>query len=202
MIKVKNRLRKWSFYFLFFFPVSIDPSSSLSIEILQSVLATTLQQTFFTNNNLIDPPESLSTNYLVSSTDENQLNHFCSSLSKRIRTYSLSNNQTMAITAITSFSEEQTNSIDYDNTYLYLEETSRLDDVSSLTTITSNIAMELNITQQDTNVDSDTHFFQSDTDEISEAITPAVKQYGVNMSSDIQWVVFKILSIEKMNSRF
>ena len=87
---------------------------------------------------------SLSSSHLVSS-DQKRSNRYCSSLSKRTRTYSLSNHSTMAITATTSFSEEQTTepqettSIDYENTYFYPEETTRLDDALSLTTITSNI---------------------------------------------------------------
>jgi hypothetical protein len=166
--------------------VSTDPSSSLSIKTLQSVLANRFQQTFIINKNLIDQPRSFSPSDLIPSADENQFNHFCSSLSKRVRTYSLSNHQTMAISASTSFSEEQTNSIDYDNTYFYLEETSRLDDVSSFTTITENIPTELNITQQDTSVYSDTTVLQSNIEGIPEARTSAVKQYDINMSYDIQ----------------
>lgn len=81
----------------------------------------------------------------------------------------------MTISAITSFSEEQTNTIDYDNTYLSSEETSRLDDISSLTTITSNSSKEFNIIQQNTSI-------YSDTDDISEEITSDVK----HMSFDSQ----------------
>ncbi|CAF4981264.1 unnamed protein product, partial [Rotaria socialis] len=55
----------------------------------------------------------------------------------------------MAIAALTSFSEEQTNSFDYDNTYLYAEEISRLDDISSFTTVTSNLTKTLNTIEQD-----------------------------------------------------
>jgi hypothetical protein len=86
----------------------------------------------------------------------------------------------MAIPAITNFSEEQTNSIEYDNTYLSSEETSRLDDISSLTTITSNLPKQFNSIQQNTSV-------YSDTDDISEEITSDVKQYNdIHMSFDLQ----------------
>jgi hypothetical protein len=101
----------------------------------------------------------------------------------------------MAITATTSFSEEQpsepqeTNSIDYENTYYYPEETTRLDDALSLTTITSNIQAKITNTQHDASVCSDTTIFQSDTDENSEAMPSAVKQYGntydINMATDL-----------------
>jgi len=86
----------------------------------------------------------------------------------------------MAIPAITNFSEEQTNSIEYDNTYLSSEETSRLDDISSLTTITSNLPKQFNSIQQNTSI-------YSDTDDISEEITSDVKQYNdIHMSFDLQ----------------
>jgi hypothetical protein len=86
----------------------------------------------------------------------------------------------MAIPALTNFSEEQTNSIEYDNTYLSSEETSRLDDISSLTTITSNLPKQFNSIQQNTSI-------YSDTDDISEEITSDVKQYNhIHMSFDLQ----------------
>jgi len=62
---------------------------------------------------------------------------------------------------INHFSEEQTNSIDYDNTYFYSEEISRLDDSSSFTSITSNLTKELNLIENDTSI-------YSDIDDISE----------------------------------
>ena len=133
---------------------------------------------------------SLSSSHLTSSNDEKRSNRYCSSLSKRIRTYSLSNHSTMAITAITSFSEEQTTSIDYENTYFYPEETTRIDDALSLTTITSNIPAKITNTQRDNSSCSDTTVFQSDTDENSEGIPSAVKQYrntcDINMTCDLQ----------------
>lgn len=49
------------------------------------------------------------------------------------------------------FSEEHTNSLDYENTYFHSEEASKLDDSSSFTTITSNL-----IIQKDRSIDSDT----------------------------------------------
>ena len=73
----------------------------------------------------------------------------------------------MTKTLTTNFSEEQTNSLDYDNTYFYSEETSKLDDISSLTTITS----EFNILQQDSSLYSDRTYFHSDTDDSSDGIT-------------------------------
>jgi hypothetical protein len=138
---------------------------------------------------------SFSSSQLVSFNDQKRTNRYCSSLSKRVRTYSLSNYPTMSITATTSFSEEQTTepqettSIDYENTYFYPEETTRLDDALSLTTITSNIQVKTTNTQHDISVCSDT-ILQSDTDENSEVITPIVRQYGetydINMSTDLQ----------------
>jgi hypothetical protein len=73
----------------------------------------------------------------------------------------------MTKTITTNFSEEQTNSFDYDNTYFYSEESSKLDDISSLTSITS----EYNIIPQNANL-------YSDTDDNSEGIT--------FLSSDLQ----------------
>jgi hypothetical protein len=105
---------------------------------------------------------------ILSSINEKQFNHICSSLSKRIQTYSISNHPpTMTKTITTNFSEEQTNSFDYDNTYFYSEESSKLDDISSLTSITS----EYNIIPQNANL-------YSDTDDNSEGIT--------FLSSDLQ----------------
>ena len=96
----------------------------------------------------------------------------------------------MAITAMTSFSEEHTNSIDNDNTYFYAEETSRFDDLFSLTTITSNMAREFNTTQQDTSIHSDTNLFQSDTDDLSEVIAPSFSRlynHGYHMDADFHY---------------
>jgi hypothetical protein len=50
----------------------------------------------------------------------------------------------------TDYSEEHTDSLDYENTYFHSEETSKLDDSSSLTTITSNLTI-----QKDRSSDSD-----------------------------------------------
>lgn len=147
-------------------------------------------------DNCIGKRRSLSGSHIISANDQKRYNRYCSSLSKRVRTYSLSNHSTMAITATTSFSEEQptelqeTTSIDYENTYFYPEETTRLDDALSLTTITSNIQAKINNTQHDISVCSDTTIFQSDTDENSEAMPITVKQYGdiydINMSNDLE----------------
>ncbi|CAF0803049.1 unnamed protein product [Rotaria sp. Silwood1] len=165
-----------------------DKDSPSSIETLQSVL----EKTFFTNkisnsihnNDFINKSDNFSTNHFVSTISHNQFNTNCSLLSKRIQKYSLSNHSTMAITAITSFSEEQTNSFDYDNTYLYPEDINKLDDISSLTTITSHLPMELNAIEQDTSVYSDMTSFRSDIDDISESITFDVQQN--NITSDMQ----------------
>jgi hypothetical protein len=176
-----------------------------ALETLQSVIANTLQQTFFNNESygstlsrammnsaitgsFTGKRRSLSSSHLVS--NQKQSNRYCSALSKRTRTYSLTNNSTMAISATTSFSEEQTTepqetmSIDYENTYFYPEETTRFDDVLSLTTITSNIlANKIMNTQHDGSACSDTNVSQSDTDENSDSITPVVKQYNdINMT--------------------
>ena len=86
----------------------------------------------------------------------------------------------MAITATTSFSEEQTTepqettTMDYENTYFYPEETTRLDDVISLTTITPNLFLK---TTKEIDFCSDTTVSQSDSEETSEELTPIVKQY-------------------------
>ena len=180
---------------LLFSPVSKDPSLSSSSSTLQSVLAHTFPRALLgesssahsvsTENmtstfdrHYVDQHDGLSTSFLVSSLDRDPFHHLCSSIAKRIETYSLSTHQTMAITAMTSFSEEQTNSIDNDNTYFYAEETSRFDDLLSLTTITSNMPREFNTTQLDTSIHSDTNLFQSDTDDVSEVIAPSFsRQY-------------------------
>ncbi|CAF3434385.1 unnamed protein product [Rotaria sp. Silwood1] len=192
-----------------------NPSlSSTSAETLQSVIANTLQQTFFNhesygsalsrtmmnsriNDNFLGKRRSLSTSYLICSNDQKCSNPYYSSLSKRVRTYSLSNHSTMAMTATATFSEEQntdlqeTNSNDYENTYFYPEETTRLDDALSLTTITSNVQAKITNTQHDASVySSDTTVFQSDTDDNSEAVKPIVQQYyntnDINTPTNLQ----------------
>ncbi|CAF4483007.1 unnamed protein product, partial [Rotaria magnacalcarata] len=76
----------------------------------------------------------------------------------------------MAIAATTTFSEEhntehqETNSNDLENTYFYPEETTRLDDGISLTTITSNFPVKIKNAQHDVSVCSDTAVSQSDTE--------------------------------------
>ncbi|CAF1116758.1 unnamed protein product [Rotaria sordida] len=156
-----------------------NQASSSSIETLQSVL----EKTFFTNK----ISYTINNNYFINKSENFSTNHYCSSLSKRIQTYSLSNHSTMAITAITSFSEEQTNSFDYDNTYFYPEEINKLDDISSLTTITSYLPMELNTIEHDTSVYSDMTSFCSDSDDISESIIFDIQQNKNSyISSDIQ----------------
>ncbi|CAF4935046.1 unnamed protein product, partial [Rotaria socialis] len=155
---------------------NIDSSSSS--ETLQSVL----ERTFFTKeiSNAINKSFINNSENLISSIDKNQFNQYCSSLAKRIESYSLSNHSTMAIAALTSFSEEQTNSLDYDNTYLYAEEISRLDDISSFTTVTSNLTKTLNTIEQDASVCSDTAIIHSDADDISESISFNIQQYQNN----------------------
>jgi uncharacterized protein (DUF1810 family) len=101
-------------------------------------------------------------------------------------TYSLYNHSTMVMTAMASLSEELSNSIDYDNTYLYSEETSRFDDIISLTSITSNVIREFQATPQDTSLHSDMNVFQSDTDDTSEAVTSAVQSYGDGDQLDLR----------------
>lgn len=131
-----------------------------------------------TNNKCTNKSESL-----VLSFDKNQFNNFRSSISKRIETYSLSNHSTMAITAMTSFSEEQTNSLDYDNTYFYGEDISKLDDISSFTTVTSNLPKILTNLEQDTSVYSDITIFHSDTEDTTESISVDIQQYAKNNNS-------------------
>lgn len=134
------------------------------------------------NNHLYDKRRSFSSGHIFSSNDAKQLNRYCSPLSKRSRTYSLSTHPTMAQSATTTFFDEQntepqeTTSIDYENTYFYPEETTRLDDALSLTTITSNTQVKTANTQHDVSVCSDTTVFQSDTDENSEIAKSPVKQ--------------------------
>lgn len=172
-----------------------DDNNSKEQTTLQSVIANTLQQTIFktetygsalsrtmmnsaTTGQFNGKRRSLSSSHAVSSNDQKRSNRYCSLLSKRVRTYSLSNHSTMAITAQTSFSEEQLTepqeitSIDYENTYFYPEETTRLDDILSLTTITPNLQPKLT---NDISICSDTTVFQSDTEEISEGI---IKTYN------------------------
>ncbi|CAF2073273.1 unnamed protein product [Rotaria magnacalcarata] len=189
------------------------PSLATSSETLQSVIANTLQQTFFNHesygsalsrtmmnsrihDSLIGKRRSLSSSQLISTNDQKRLNRFYPSLSKRVRTYSLSNHTTMAIAATTTFSEEhntehqETNSNDLENTYFYPEETTRLDDGISLTTITSNFPVKIKNAQHDVSVCSDTAVSQSDTEENSEAIRPADQNlnntYDINMVIDTQ----------------
>ncbi len=71
-------------------------------------------------------------------------NDYCSSLSKRIKIYSLSN---QSIMTRTDFSEEHTDSLDYENTY-----SEEFDDSSSFTTITSNLTIQ----KDNKNISSDT----------------------------------------------
>ena len=73
-----------------------------------------------------------------------------------------------------SLAEEPTSSLDYENTYLYSEETSQFDDILSLTSITSNIIREFPSYRQN----SETNIFPSDTDDTSEAVTSAVQPFG------------------------
>ncbi|UJR25746.1 hypothetical protein I4U23_007096 [Adineta vaga] len=160
-----------------------EKEHSSSIETLENVLA----NRFFSSKK----SDNLLSNYLNTSLNEKQFNQFCSSLSKRIQTCSLSKHTTMAITAIANFSEEQTNSIDYENTYLSSDETSRLDDLSSLTTITSNLSKEFNSLEQNTSIYADTTIFNSDIDDISEEITSD----GNLINSDTQTNDEEILSI-------
>jgi hypothetical protein len=101
----------------------------------------------------------------------------------------------MAIAATTSFSEEQTTephettSIDYENTYFYPEEATRLDDILSLTTITPNIQQKIIDTQHDHEACSDTTVSQSDTDDNSEGLSSSIRQYGdtyhINMGPEM-----------------
>jgi len=217
--KVKYLKKKFVFYlFIFHFLVLSNPSSSStsssSADTLQSVIANTLQQTFLKNESygsalsrtmmnsattgqFNGKRRSLSSSHIVSSNDQKRSNRYCSLLSKRVRTYSLSNHSTMSITATTSFSEEQitepqeTMSLDCENTYFYPEETTRLDDALSLTTITPNLQPKIKNAQFDVSIYSDTTVSQSDTDENSEGITTsAAKQYGdtyhVNKPTDLQ----------------
>lgn len=84
---------------------------------------------------------------------------------------------------MTSFSEEQTNSLDYDNTYFYGEDISKLDDISSFTTVTSNLPKILTNLEQDTSVYSDITIFHSDTEDTTESISVDIQQYAKNNNS-------------------
>ena len=174
-------------------PSSSSSPSSSSGDTLQSVIANTLQQTYLKtesygsalsrammNSAIISKRRSLSSSPINSSNEQKRSQRYCSLISKRARTYSLSNHSTMVITATTSFSEEQTTeqpqettSIDFENTYFYLEETTRLDDVLSFTTITPNIQPKITL-----DVCSDTTISQSDTEDNSEGFSCSVQQYG------------------------
>lgn len=80
----------------------------------------------------------------------------CSSLLKRITNiHSLSNYSKRTLESI---SEEQTNTIDYDNTYFSSEDLTKLDDISSLTTITANNSLE----EEDTSNYSNTETFSEE----------------------------------------
>lgn len=175
-----------------------DPSSSLSADTLESVLANTLQQTYrrresygsalsralmSSSSKTSSKYRSLSSSHLAMINDQRRSNpsRYCSLIGKRVRAYSLSNQSTMAMTATASFSEEaltepqETMTMDYENTYFHPEETTRLDDIISLTTITSNMERKLVNTQHEFSVCSDTTVFQSDTDESSDLIIPIIK---------------------------
>ena len=84
----------------------------------------------------------------------------------------------MTMPVLASSVEEPSNSLDYENTYLYSEETSRFEDILSLTSITSNIIREFPSYQQNTSLTSETNLSQSDTDDTSEAVTSAVQPFG------------------------
>lgn len=60
--------------------------------------------------------------------------------------------------------------IDYENTYLYSDETSRFDEIPSLTSITSNIVRELSRTQADANLPFDNSPIHSDSEDTSQAL--------------------------------
>lgn len=171
-------------------------SSSSTDETLQTVLANTLQQTFLRNEsygsalsrtmmnstvNSTNKRRTYSSSQILSSNDSKRSTRYCSLLSKRVRTYSLSNHATMAIAATTSFSEEQTTephettTMDYENTYFYPEETTRLDDALSLTTITPNLLLQ---PTKEIDICSDTTVSQSDSEDTSEELTPIIKQYN------------------------
>ena len=105
------------------------------------------------------------------------MNAKTSSIGKRVRAYSLSHQPTMVITATTTFSEEptprtthETVSADGENTYFYPEETTRLDEIISLTSITSDSEKKTrrSSVQPDLSVCSDTILSASDTEESSQ----------------------------------
>lgn len=176
----------------FQFPV-LTHSLSTTGDTLQTVIANTLQQTFFQNesygsalsrtminSSTNNKRRTYSSSQIYSFNDHKRSTKYSSLLAKRVRTYSLSNHATMAITATTSFSEEQTTepqettTMDYENTYFYPEETTRLDDVISLTTITPNLFLK---TTKEIDFCSDTTVSHSDSEETSEELTPIIKQY-------------------------
>ena len=122
-------------------------------------------------HSVLVPPKTSSKGAHVSF--DTSCSRYSSSVAKRISsTGSLSHpHSTLIITSIGNFSEEMSQSIDCENTYLYPEETSRIDDIFSLTSITPNIVREIQLHPADS-------FFPSDTDDTSEAITSAVQPYG------------------------
>ena len=173
--------------------LSSSSSTTTNDETLQTVLANTLQQTFLRNesygsalsrtmmNSTANKRRTFSSSQIPSSNDPKRSStRYSSLLAKRVRTYSLSNHGTMAITAITSFSEEQTTdlqettTLDFENTYFYPEETTRLDDALSLTTITPNLLLK---TMKEVDICSDTTVSQSDSEDTSDELTPIIKQY-------------------------
>ena len=162
----------------------VESTLSSSNETLENVLVNSLHQTCLhqesygsaLSRTMMNTSKKINKYRSLSSMNDAKRTHrYSSSIARRVRAYSLTNHSTMAITATTSFSDEptvesqETASGDYENTYFYPEETTRVDDILSLTTITSNVEKKRLNGQQDVSVCSDTILFQSDTDENSES---------------------------------
>ena len=157
---------------------SFDDSSSSSSETLENVLVNTFHQTYLRQESYGSALSRTMMNSSMKTLNDGKRSQqkYSSSIAKRVRAYSLTNQSTMAITATTSFSEEPTQrtqetvSVDGENTYFYPEETTRIDDVISLTSITPDSEKKRRSSvQRDLSVCSDTILFPSDTDENSQA---------------------------------
>ena len=160
-------------------PSSTSSTSSSPITTLESVLATTFQQNFFQNDSFHQTVYQSAMNFTF---NRFQMNSIVSSASsKRFPSKSL-----LQYSNIKNVHEEQSNSVDYENTYLCSEETSRFDDILSLTSITSNIIRDFSRAQQETNYQqSDSDAEKSDIDDTYDALTSAVQTFDDQPSMNI-----------------
>ena len=178
---------------------SSSSSSTSTGDTLQSVLVNTLHQTIdkhesygstlsrtMMNTAMTGKRRTQSSSQILSPFDHKRSQNYSSLISKRTRTYSLTNHLTMSMAATTSFSEEpDITSMEYENTYFYPEETTRFDDILSLTTITSNSQAKRINSQLDLSACSDTNVSQSDVEDNFETILPIVQQYGDTYQFDM-----------------